>query len=718
MKDLKKDFGKGLRKGLGKDLEENNEIVKVNIFHNPFVKIIVVVLFIVSSIMTVFNFCNFYVASDTRAYSYIENDNEYVDTLIYNNLRRNSNIEYIFLQALESDLENSAKGLSENLVEVHDVMFQNSNLTYTIYNQQGEIIANTHQGKMTPHKYGITMNYYPLGKVYHPTWDRMIFAINDGAGYSNYYNYTAPEATVTQISAGNYTENEEIFQGSMMIYIDNEFKEQDIFYHINQNATYILENKNNFISNSIGLFFVSLSLLVPLTIGVGRNSKREDNKVKNNFLCTIPFDVFTFIFVPIGTLVLLYLLSSSSDDIIYMTTTDYLHNFLVYYVYQIILVFVCLIYYVVFVAHIKNKTLISSSIIGISIKKFFGFFSIKEFIKNGIKEIFSNMGVYIKTIIGLIIYSIYSLFSDILGDADSEILFFLIPQIILTWAFCLYIAYMIKELEKASNQMSTGNIDININTKKFKFGFKSFGDNLNKIAEGVGIAVDERMKSERMKTELITNVSHDIKTPLTSIINYADLIGKEKTDNEKINEYTEVILRQSHKLRRLTDDLVEASKASTGNLDVELEPFEVNVLFSQIVGEYAEKLNNKKLDLIISQLEKEINILGDGRRMWRVFDNLMNNISNYAQENTRIYLNVEEVENEVVISFKNVSKYPLNITADELMERFVRGDSSRNTEGNGLGLSIAKSLTELQNGKFEIIIDGDLFKVMLKFPKL
>jgi signal transduction histidine kinase len=230
-------------------------------------------------------------------------------------------------------------------------------------------------------------------------------------------------------------------------------------------------------------------------------------------------------------------------------------------------------------------------------------------------------------------------------------------------------------------------------------------------------AVAEKMKSERMKTELITNVSHDIKTPLTSIINYADLIGKERTDNDNIKEYTEVLLRQSERLKRLIEDLVEASKASTGNLEVELAPCEASMFITQIAGEYEEKLEKSGLTLVTKINCDSIKIMADGRRMLRVFDNLMNNICKYALENSRVYLSLDAQENNLVmITFKNTSKAELDMSPEELMERFVRGDQSRNTEGNGLGLSIARSLTELQGGTFDISIDGDLFKVILTFP--
>lgn len=279
-----------------------------------------------------------------------------------------------------------------------------------------------------------------------------------------------------------------------------------------------------------------------------------------------------------------------------------------------------------------------------------------------------------------------------------------------------YGALMIKKLQKGAAALAEGELAYQIDTKPMRGDFKKQGEDLNSIASGMSLAVEKQLKSERMKTELITNVSHDIKTPLTSIINYADLIGKEPCENEKITEYAEVLVRQSVRLKRLIEDLVEASKASTGNLEVCLQPCDASVFLIQADGEYEEKLKKADLTLVVQQPDSEIRILADGRRMWRVFDNLMNNICKYAQPGTRVYLILEKKEKKAVITFKNTSKDALNISEEELMERFVRGDSSRNTEGNGLGLSIARSLTELQKGTLGIQIDGDLFKAVLEFP--
>lgn len=291
----------------------------------------------------------------------------------------------------------------------------------------------------------------------------------------------------------------------------------------------------------------------------------------------------------------------------------------------------------------------------------------------------------------------------------------------------LYIVVQFKRLQKGSEALAEGNLNYQLDTKGMVLDFKEQADNLNCIGKGMSIAVEERMKSERLKTELITNVSHDIKTPLTSIINYADLLGhavsgegeaKEQADREQLAEYAEVLLRQSKRMKKLLDDLLEASKATTGNLEVTMTPCEISVLLSQALGEYEQRFAEKQLQLVIKQPEEPIRIMADGRHLWRVFDNLLNNIFKYAQENTRVYLNVECLGEKVEIIFRNMSKYALDVSGQELEERFARGDKSRHMEGSGLGLSIAKSLVELLQGEMEIVTDGDLFKVILRFALL
>ena len=322
-----------------------------------------------------------------------------------------------------------------------------------------------------------------------------------------------------------------------------------------------------------------------------------------------------------------------------------------------------------------------------------------------------------KTLLGLGLLSILELFGLICSfnsEAEMILILWFLEKLFLVPAV-LYLALILRRLQKGGAALAAGDLSYQTDTKGMFWDFKKHGEDLNSIAAGMAIAVEDRMKSERMKTELITNVSHDIKTPLTSIINYASLIG-EAPEGPDVPEYAQVLLRQSEKLKRLIDDLVEASKASTGNLDVLLSPCDASVFLSQAAGEYEEKLQAAHLTLVTKQPEKELRIMADGRRMWRIFDNLMNNICKYAQPGTRVYLSLEEKNGKALISFKNTSREALDISEAELMERFTRGDASRNTEGNGLGLSIAASMAELQGGNLSLTVDGDLFKAVLTFP--
>ena len=280
----------------------------------------------------------------------------------------------------------------------------------------------------------------------------------------------------------------------------------------------------------------------------------------------------------------------------------------------------------------------------------------------------------------------------------------------------IIILYHMKELHEGGKRVASGDMSQPIDTERMYWKFKEHGENINKVSDGIALAVEERMKSERFKTELITNVSHDIKTPLTSIINYVDLMKKEEVQDEKLIEYMDVLDRQSARLKKLIEDLIEASKASTGNLAVNLEECDIEVLLTQVIGEFEERLEKNQLEVVVDKPDHPVKMMADGRHMWRVLDNLLNNACKYSLPGSRVYVTLKQDASEAVITFKNISKTALNIPSDELMERFVRGDSSRNTEGSGLGLSIAQSLTELMQGNMKLDIDGDLFKVILRFP--
>ena len=309
-------------------------------------------------------------------------------------------------------------------------------------------------------------------------------------------------------------------------------------------------------------------------------------------------------------------------------------------------------------------------------------------------------------VIGVLLFALES------NHADGLLLMLIA---LLSVAACL-LSMQLRRLQKGGEALAAGDLTSQVDTSHMYFDLKRHGENLNAISRGMSIAVEQRLKSERLKTELITNVSHDIKTPLTSIVNYVDLLQREHTPEQE-REYLAVLDRQAHKLKKLTVDLVEMSKASTGNIPCHIARRSVRELIDQTVGEYAEKLSAARLEPVVTLPDEELYCLCDGALMWRVLDNLLSNACKYACAGTRLYIAARREGETVAFSFKNISRDALNVDPDELMERFVRGDSSRTTEGSGLGLNIAKSLVELQKGTFSIAIDGDLFKVGFILPR-
>lgn len=288
-------------------------------------------------------------------------------------------------------------------------------------------------------------------------------------------------------------------------------------------------------------------------------------------------------------------------------------------------------------------------------------------------------------------------------------------SLILWAAVICYGAYCFGKLMDSASRMSKGDLNIKVDEKHMVGAFSQFAQSLNSLADATVLAAKRQFKSERMKTELITNVSHDIKTPLTSIINYVDLLEKAQTEQER-KEYLEVLDRQSQRLKKLIDDLMEMSKASTGNMSVFITQVDGVESVNQALGEFADKLDRANLIPVFRHEEPFMPMMADGKLVWRVLSNLLGNAVKYALPGTRLYIDLTRLEGKVVLSVKNISREELNVDSEELMERFVRGDDSRNTEGSGLGLNIAKSLMELQKGELQLLVDGDLFKVTLIFP--
>ena len=438
---------------------------------------------------------------------------------------------------------------------------------------------------------------------------------------------------------------------------------------------------------------MAMLMVIYLAVSIG-----EDKKL--NYFDKIPLEIVGFVAIIISVIPFIFL-----SDYFYSIGNDYVGGISIIITVALFIYVIACVCMITFVRRLKAKSFWKTTIVG---RIFYWFKDV--FFKN----LSYSMGTTAKVILTFLV----------IGFSTAIIMFLFrgILSIILIIALYGYIMYrtiiFFKEcskIEKKIGEMRDGNNQLPLDVDEFSSEFKNVATSINNISEGIETAVQERMKSERLKAELITNVSHDIKTPLTSIINYADLLKNEKIDNKKANEYIEILYSKSQRLKRLTEDLIEASKIQTGNVSLKKEKINVIELIRQAVGEFEDKFSKKGLNTIIDCKQNEIFIFADSRYMYRIIENLFSNISKYALDNSRVYIDIGIYGEDVNIAIKNISKDKLNISAGELMQRFVRGESSRTTEGSGLGISIAQNLTNLQGGKFDLVLDGDLFKVRMSF---
>lgn len=373
--------------------------------------------------------------------------------------------------------------------------------------------------------------------------------------------------------------------------------------------------------------------------------------------------------------------------------------------YVVFVYIVCLTVFLDFVRRVKSRRLIRHS---------FTYFFFKNALKL-INHLFNHMNTALIVWIPFLLFLMINLFFVAVFGVIGTFLIFLFDMCV--GIFLYYKALKQKQVLEGIERISSGEVDYKVDTAGMFGGELKLANSVNQIGSGIQTAVETSLKDEKLKTELITNVSHDIKTPLTSIINYVDLIKRENYEDETLKQYIDVLDMKSQRLKQLTEDLVEASKISSGNISIALEELDVITLINQVIGEFDEALKKNQLDVITNFPEPPVLIMADSRHIVRVFDNLFANICKYSMPNTRVYVRVTKEEKTVVVELKNISKEGLNITPEELTERFIRGDKSRNTEGSGLGLSIAKSLVVSQDGEFTIQLDGDLFKVMIVFSR-
>lgn len=494
---------------------------------------------------------------------------------------------------------------------------------------------------------------------------------------------------------------------SMVGYVLETVGENDEVAGMTQLLSYCYAYRNLMLGAMIAFALLALCCFAFLMAAAGHRSGSDE--IQPGFTERLPFDVFTAAVAFIGVILMQLLIEFSTAGVNILKVIAFVMVFEAG-------VALCLWWSLSFARRLKLGNVISSCIsIRLLLWCWRTFKKLLAFVGDALR----GMALIPKATVIIFAILFLEFFWIVAYGADGAFLLFgwFIERAVLV-LLTAYVLLCMKKLLKAGEELSQGNLDYRVDTAKMRGPLKEHGEQLNRIGEGMNKAVNERMRSEHFRTELITNVSHDIKTPLTSIINYVDLLEKEEIDNEKAREYLEVLSRQSARLKKLIDDLIEASKASTGNLNVSLERCELGVLIDQCAGEYAEKLKAAGLELVVTKPEEPVTIMADGRHMWRVFDNLLNNVCKYAMAGTRVYINLDKEAGRATVTFRNISAQQLNISGEELMERFVRGDSSRNTEGSGLGLSIARSLVQLQKGELELTVDGDLFKVTLKFKTL
>lgn len=496
------------------------------------------------------------------------------------------------------------------------------------------------------------------------------------------------------------------------------------FYQRYQVYKMVKPYTENAVTYTVASAAVILILLVYEIIAAGHT--KEEDGIHLSWIDRIPFDVFTFMMILVGCCICLIgseLLSSVSYMMFYEASMDFVEAGLPLIAFVILLALVVYVYYISFVVRIKSHTLISNNLIVKAIQ--FVYYPVKKVIVEFYDAYCHSSAVWKKVIVGLVCISFVLLLIFFVTVAEVGEVFFELFIVILMLAMLYGVWILIKinadtkTLLTAAEKLANGELDYRISEEalnRLHGPFYEHAKNLNLISEGMKKTIENELKSERMKAELITNVSHDIKTPLTSIINYVDLLSKPH-EEEKTEEYIDVLQRQSQRLKRLTEDVVEASKASSGNIQVHMDVVSIKEIIEQASAEYEERLKEKNLLLITKIPEEKIEVDADGRLLWRVLRNVFSNVSKYSMDGSRVYIDVVEDGENVIITIKNTSKNQLNITEEELMQRFVRGDSSRHTEGSGLGLNIAKSLMDLMQGSFEIQIDGDLFKSIITVKK-
>lgn len=637
-----------------------------------------------------------YIFEEPDYKTFVENDNYFETKLFSGNYKNN-------LENVAISIKNLDMYYWEDFIqEINGINY----ITHTHYdNNFNYLIINKKTNK-------IYTNLNPTGKT--DTIDKIKTELSSNTYYWNYVDKI--DTNINNLSSENISYMDYLYQtietGDYEIY-------SSVSENLKYNDNFVLGKIEFTIINKIGklpivlIMPTSLILIILicayLILSLGHRKSYEG--IYLNYLDKLPLEILFFILLFVGSIFgfIGYVGPTIIDSILAIIGV----------ILFFIDLYICLAIFVsTIIKRIKAGTFYKSTLLYKILKwtnKTLTKFSI--WIKTNTKLIFENTSITLKL---AIIY-----FGFILGSIILIIMSDLVPLLLLVFAFWVYgFILLVKKVNKlykikdAVHQIYEGNNDIKLDETEFSGDLVEMASDVNDIAGGFSNAIAESLKSERLKTELITNVSHDIKTPLTSIISYVDLLKQEDIKNEKAIEYINVLDNKSARLKRLIEDLVEASKASSGNIKLSKENLKVAELINQCIGEFEDRFKSKGLEIIANIPKEDLSIYADSRYMYRVIENIFSNITKYALENSRVYIDITYEYAKISISIKNISKDKLNISPDELMQRFVRGDKSRFTEGSGLGLSISKSLVELQGGKFEISIDGDLFKVNLSFDMI
>ena len=663
---------------------------------NPILKIIALVLFTAltvilwTNVITFIKYVNLGVYDESGVFNY--HNSELSREVYLQSVELEDDIELAIIQYFQSDSEMSEYDLTKNIESIITKQFPDgTNIQFVIKDYNGKVLYSTYT-KGRPQIAAIYLESY------------------DDYGFS-YYNYGYETV---------YDENGNVIHdfGEMLMYVsdlENTDVEDSIY------GLYLDFYKGNAerysVLTSMAVSVIGMLILLCWVMASAGYSRKE-GPAKLRFYDKIPLEIFLAIYAGLVVLFSALIIWVGEE---YDALENYINNIIIPAI--IIAAPLVLCFFASIANRIKTNTFFKNTVIWWGLKLIW---KILKWCLNKAAVIFKftskmfvNVPPILKTVISFGLYCFISvmLFLFIAVESHGYILLWIAFNLIVLGYLC-WKAIILHHIKKGGERIYCGDYDTKIDTSIMFLDYKKFAEYLNSVGNGLNAAVEERMKSERMKSELITNVSHDLKTPLTSIINYVDLLKSVDENSPEAEQYLEVLDRQSNRLKKLTEDLIFAAKASSGTEKVNLEKINIPEFIDQAVAEYSERLERSDLTTVVAMKIPQGTVAkGDGRLLWRIMDNIFGNVCKYAQRGTRVYVEATETEKTVSISVKNISKDQLNISADELMQRFVRGDSSRSSEGSGLGLSIARDLAVLQDGVFDITVDGDLFKTTVTLRK-